>query len=110
MRPAYPLSVTRKVPDHIPRPDYAQDGQQPSRYFVLKSHVFLGIPTSEVKRANQPPKILTKEEQEKMRTACRVRPSCLPNKGLLITCLSSSQERCLILLHHTFDQGFQPTS
>jgi len=29
MRPVYPLSVTRKVPDHIPRPDYAQDGQQP---------------------------------------------------------------------------------
>ena len=36
MRPAYPLSVTRKVPDHIPRPDYAQDGQQLSRYSALK--------------------------------------------------------------------------
>lgn len=28
---------------------------------------------SEVKHAGQPPKILTKEGQEKMRTVCRVR-------------------------------------
>jgi len=56
MRPAYPLSVTRKVPDHIPRPDYAQDG----------------VPISETKRTGQPPRILTTEEQEKMRTVCRL--------------------------------------
>ena len=26
LRPIYPLSPTRIVPDHIPRPDYAEDG------------------------------------------------------------------------------------
>ncbi|KAF8077977.1 methionine aminopeptidase [Lyophyllum atratum] len=56
IRPVYPLSNARAVPDHIPRPDYAIDGK----------------PLSEVKRAGQPPRILTKDEQEKMRTACRL--------------------------------------
>lgn len=27
VRPMYPLSDRRKVPDHIPRPDYAEDGK-----------------------------------------------------------------------------------
>lgn len=26
IRPVYPLSPKRVVPDHIPRPDYAEDG------------------------------------------------------------------------------------
>ncbi|KAG5643477.1 hypothetical protein DXG03_000865 [Asterophora parasitica] len=56
LRPVYPLSKTRTVPDHIPRPDYAVDGR----------------PLSEVKRSGQPPRILTKEEQDKMRKACRL--------------------------------------
>ncbi|KAG6854304.1 hypothetical protein C0991_008199 [Blastosporella zonata] len=56
IRPVYPLSNTRVVPDHIPRPDYAADGR----------------PASEVKRAGQPPRLLTPEEQDKMRTACRL--------------------------------------
>ncbi|KAG5654532.1 hypothetical protein H0H81_001173 [Sphagnurus paluster] len=56
MRPVYPLSKTRIVPDHIPRPDYAADGK----------------PLSEVKRSGQPPRILSTEEQEKMRKACRL--------------------------------------
>ncbi|KZT11386.1 methionine aminopeptidase [Laetiporus sulphureus 93-53] len=56
MRPAYPLSPRRPVPDYIQRPDYAEDGQ----------------PISENRRAGQPVRILTKEEQEKMRTVCRL--------------------------------------
>ncbi|CAA7271103.1 unnamed protein product [Cyclocybe aegerita] len=56
MHPVYPLSPTRKVPDHIPRPDYAEDGK----------------PRSEMQRAGQPPRILSPEEQEKMRTVCRL--------------------------------------
>ncbi|CAA7271726.1 unnamed protein product [Cyclocybe aegerita] len=56
VRPVYPLSPTRKVPDHIPRPDYAEDGK----------------PRSEMQRAGQPPRILSPEEQEKMRTVCRL--------------------------------------
>jgi len=38
MRPVYPLSPTRKVPEHIPRPDYvAADGMQerPSFFALL---------------------------------------------------------------------------
>ncbi|KAI0646966.1 methionine aminopeptidase [Trametes meyenii] len=56
LRPVYPLSPMRKVPDHIPRPDYAADG----------------IPTSESRRAGQPPRILSPQEQDKMRAACRL--------------------------------------
>ncbi|KAJ3725988.1 peptidase M24, structural domain-containing protein [Lentinula raphanica] len=56
IRPLYPLSPRRTVPDHIPRPDYAATGN----------------PFSEIKEAGQPPRILTSEEIEKMRTACRL--------------------------------------
>lgn len=33
-----------------------------------------GVPTSESRRAGQPPRILTPEEQEKMRVVCKVCP------------------------------------
>jgi len=56
LRPRYPLSPTREVPAHIKRPDYAEDGN----------------PTSESRKAGQPPEILDKEAQEKMRTVCRL--------------------------------------
>jgi methionyl aminopeptidase len=36
LRPAYPLSSTRKVPDHIPRPDYAEHGLYSN--YSLTSH------------------------------------------------------------------------
>jgi len=56
MRPVYPLSQKRVIPDHIPRPDYADDGN----------------PKSEFQKYGQPPRILNLEEQEKMRTVCRL--------------------------------------
>ncbi|KXN82088.1 Methionine aminopeptidase 1 [Leucoagaricus sp. SymC.cos] len=56
LRPLYPLSERREVPAHIPRPDYAEDG----------------IPRSEMRKIGQPPRILSAEEQEKMRTVCRL--------------------------------------
>ncbi|KAF8514081.1 peptidase M24, structural domain-containing protein [Gautieria morchelliformis] len=56
VRPVYPLSPRRHVPPEIPRPDYAEDG----------------IPTSEMLRLGQPPRILNKEEQEKMRVVGRL--------------------------------------
>ncbi|KLO18572.1 methionine aminopeptidase [Schizopora paradoxa] len=58
LRPAYPLSPKRFVPDHIRRPDYADDGR--------------GFPKSESLAQGQSPQILTAEEQEKMRTVCRL--------------------------------------
>ncbi|ESK96945.1 methionine aminopeptidase 1 [Moniliophthora roreri MCA 2997] len=56
LRPMYPLSGKRAVPDHIPRPEYAGDGK----------------PMSEVRAAGQPPRILTPEEQGKMRKVCKL--------------------------------------
>ncbi|KAJ8078749.1 Methionine aminopeptidase 1 [Marasmius tenuissimus] len=56
LRPMYPLSGKRAVPDHIPRPDYVDDG----------------VPKSERRAAGQPPRLLTMEEQEKMRKVCKL--------------------------------------
>ncbi|GJJ12399.1 hypothetical protein Clacol_006641 [Clathrus columnatus] len=56
VRPVYPLSPRRLVPPEIPQPDYADDG----------------IPKSERIAAGQPPRILTKEDQEKLRKACKL--------------------------------------
>ncbi|KAH7930806.1 methionine aminopeptidase [Leucogyrophana mollusca] len=58
MRPVYPLSAKREVPAHIPRPDYAMHED--------------GVPTGEVRRSGQPPRILNAEEIEKMRHVCRL--------------------------------------
>ncbi|KAL1957595.1 hypothetical protein VTO42DRAFT_5706 [Malbranchea cinnamomea] len=57
LRPAYPLSPKRVVPESIPRPDYALDG----------------IPRSEQKwAARRNISILTPKEQEGMRKVCRL--------------------------------------
>ncbi|KIK59891.1 hypothetical protein GYMLUDRAFT_168848 [Collybiopsis luxurians FD-317 M1] len=56
LRPLYPLSPKRHVPDHIPRPEYAATGK----------------PMSELREAGQPPRILNAEEIAKMRIACRL--------------------------------------
>lgn len=57
LRPVYPLSAKRTIPKTIPYPDYARDG----------------IPRSEQKLFGQHSiKILNKEEQEGMRTVCRL--------------------------------------
>ncbi|KAF7294957.1 Methionine aminopeptidase [Mycena indigotica] len=56
MRPVYPLSPRRKVPEHIPVPDYVKDG----------------VPRSEARAAAQTVQILNAEEIQKMRTVCRM--------------------------------------
>jgi len=56
LRPKYPLSPIRSVPSHIRRPDYAEDGN----------------PVSEARRGSMLARVLSPEEQEKMRTACRL--------------------------------------
>ncbi|KAK7693581.1 hypothetical protein QCA50_003150 [Cerrena zonata] len=56
LRPRYPLSPKREVPDHVSKPDYAEDGR----------------PTAESRRAGQPTKILNEEEQLKMREVCKL--------------------------------------
>ncbi|KAI5124538.1 hypothetical protein M0805_003061 [Coniferiporia weirii] len=56
LRPVYPLSPKRIVPDHIPRPDYADNG----------------FSKCESLEQGRPPRILSLEEQEKMRTVSRL--------------------------------------
>ncbi|KAF9246547.1 methionine aminopeptidase [Melanogaster broomeanus] len=58
LRPVYPLSPKREVPAHIPRPDYA-----------LRDD---GAPISEMRTSGHAPRILSPDEIEKMRTACRL--------------------------------------
>ncbi|KAG8217489.1 putative methionine aminopeptidase [Butyriboletus roseoflavus] len=58
LRPLYPLTPKRQVPDHIPRPDYAERDD--------------GVPISEMRTLGHPPRILSLEEIEKMRTVCRL--------------------------------------
>lgn len=57
LRPVYPLSSPRTVPQSIPQPDYAKDG------FPRSEQKFVG-------RHNVT--ILNKEEQEGMRKVCRL--------------------------------------
>ncbi|KAF9256541.1 methionine aminopeptidase [Marasmius fiardii PR-910] len=78
VRPMYPLSPRREVPEHIARPDYAEKGEyfiwEASLAVVMKTdmYLYLGRPLSEYKELGKPPKILTKEEQEKMRVVCKL--------------------------------------
>ncbi|KAJ7356456.1 peptidase M24, structural domain-containing protein [Mycena albidolilacea] len=55
MRPVYPLSPKRKIPDHIQLPDHAIDGTPKS-----------------TRRPEGNPRILNAEDIEKMRTVCRM--------------------------------------
>lgn len=55
LRPIYPLSPRRPVPDSIPHPNYAQDGD-PKYKFTDRNKI----------------KVLSKEEQEGMRKVCRL--------------------------------------
>ncbi len=86
LRPVYPLSPTRIVPDHIPRPDYAEDGSPAilSRLTSRLNKYFQGLPISETRRAGQPPRTLSLEEQKKMRTVCRV-GACPTVVGMALT-------------------------
>jgi methionyl aminopeptidase len=56
LRPKYPLSPKRDVPERIPLPDHVKDGK----------------PYGEIRTAGQPPRILNKDEQEIMRRVCRL--------------------------------------
>lgn len=57
LKPSYPLSPRRKVPDSIPHPDYAHDGVPRSEQKIIGRHKIA---------------ILNKQEQEGMRKVCRL--------------------------------------
>jgi methionyl aminopeptidase len=74
MRPVYPLSEKRAIPDHIVKPDYADHRMSPSHY--LADIIAQGFSQCEAVRERSV-KILTKEEIEGMRKVCRVGPLVL---------------------------------
>ena len=57
LRPVYPLSPRRKIPDHIKRPDYADNG------YPASERAFMG---------RRKITILDKEQQEGIRKVCRL--------------------------------------
>lgn len=65
LRPLYPLSPRRPVPESIPHPDYAVDG----------------IPKSERKWGHKKIAILDQKEQDDMRKVCRLAREVLDIAG-----------------------------
>lgn len=85
IRPMYPLSSKRVVPEHIPRPEYVPDGT--TALFSLQrlaNRLVPGNSISEIRAAGTAARLLSKEEQEKMRTVCRVSQLTLPSFHTLI--------------------------
>jgi methionyl aminopeptidase len=74
MRPVYPLSEKRAIPDHIVKPDYADHRMLLSHYPA--DIIAQGFSQCEAVRERSV-KILTKEEIEGMRKVCRVGLSVL---------------------------------
>ncbi|RPD66038.1 methionine aminopeptidase [Lentinus tigrinus ALCF2SS1-6] len=95
IRPVYPLSPKREVPQHIldQAPDYVNDG----------------IPTSESRRAGQPPKILTKEEQEKMRNVCKLAREVLDIAAAAVRPGITTDEIDAIVHNATIERGAYPS-
>ncbi|KAH9946189.1 methionine aminopeptidase [Epithele typhae] len=93
LRPVYPLSPRRPVPDHIVRPDYAETG----------------IPTSENRRAGQPPKILTLEEQETMRNVCKLSREILDLAAAAIRPGITTDELDEIVHNASIERGGYPS-
>ncbi|KAI8136990.1 peptidase M24, structural domain-containing protein [Fennellomyces sp. T-0311] len=56
LRPVYPLSPRRVVPEHIPRPDYSETGIPKSEFSAVRSEI----------------RVLSPEEIEGVREACRI--------------------------------------
>ncbi|TFK29911.1 methionine aminopeptidase [Coprinopsis marcescibilis] len=93
LHPWYPLSSKRDVPAHIPRPDYA----------------VTGTPISEVQASGQPPKILTPEQQEKMRTVCRLSREVLDLAASHVRPGVTTDEIDEIVHNATIERGAYPS-
>lgn len=106
LRPLYPLSPKRAIPDHIPRPDYAVTGTIRFLWYTHCSMSILirflspGKSLCEAREGNFT-RILNAEEIQKMRTACRVIIRHILNVASAYVG-SSSPEKFSILLPHMF--------
>ncbi|KAL5533075.1 FMA1 [Sanghuangporus sanghuang] len=99
LRPAYPLSPRRTVPSHIPKPDYADDGRVKS--FLHSVRGLLDLAT--------PPRILSPEEQEKMRTVCRLGREILDIAGAAIKPGVTTDEIDAIVHQATIERDAYPS-
>ncbi|KAJ8455049.1 hypothetical protein ONZ51_g12670 [Trametes cubensis] len=100
--PSVPSTLSpprRIVPDHIPRPDYAQDG-------TIK-RILRAIPNTI--RAGQPPKILTPEEQDKMRNVCKLAREVLDIAAAAIRPGITTDEIDAIVHEATIERGAYPS-
>ncbi|KAF9069666.1 peptidase M24, structural domain-containing protein [Rhodocollybia butyracea] len=93
LRPLYPLSAKRAVPEHIPRPDYATDGK----------------PLSESKEGGAPPRILNAKEIEKMRTACRLSREVLDIAAAYVRPGISTDELDEVVHNATIERNAYPS-
>jgi len=93
LRPAYPLSAKRHVPDHIARPEYAEDG----------------VPRSERTASGQPPRILGTEEQNKMRVVCKAAREILDLAASHVKPGISTDEIDEIVHNATIERGGYPS-
>lgn len=94
MRPHYPLSERRIIPDYISKPDYAEDG----------------IPKGEM-NISQKMKILelTKEEQEKMRKVCKIAREVLNIAGSYVKPGITTDQIDLIVHNTCIEKGVYPS-
>ncbi|KAG1831796.1 methionine aminopeptidase [Suillus variegatus] len=95
LRPVYPLSPKREVPEHIPRPDYATHED--------------GVPTTELKRAGQPPRLLNSEEIEKMKFACRLGREVLDIAAAMVRPGVTTDEIDAVVHQATIDRNAYPS-
>lgn len=96
LRPAYPLSEKRHVPDHIMRPDYAD---HPT-----------GYPTSEmnVKRSTQI-RVLNKEEIEGMREVCKLGREILDSGARVVRPGVTTDEIDRVIHEATIERNCYPS-
>ncbi|KAG2750075.1 methionine aminopeptidase [Suillus brevipes Sb2] len=95
LRPVYPLSPKREVPEHIPRPDYATHED--------------GVPTSEMRRSGQPPRLLNSEEIEKMKFACRLGREVLDIAAAIVRPGVTTDEIDAVVHQATIDRNAYPS-
>ncbi|KZT54293.1 methionine aminopeptidase [Calocera cornea HHB12733] len=94
VRPAYPLSPRREVPESIPKPDYWKDG----------------IPKSERSfDAQRNPRILNKQEIEGMRVSCRLAREVLDIAAAAVAPGVTTDELDKIVHEETIKRGGYPS-
>ncbi|KAI9193430.1 peptidase M24, structural domain-containing protein [Polychytrium aggregatum] len=94
LRPVYPLTPKRAVPEAIPRPDYAADGRPYSEIMV---------------RGSTQIQVLTPKEIEGMRTVCRLSREVL-NEGAKVIKVGATTDEIDRVVHDAcVERGMYPS-